>query len=65
MVISDWSAGKVVRISLEDGSLIWTSDSITEPYGVVRHPAGYILVSSDRRDHVLISVLDEVDGIVS
>ena len=65
VVISDRDAGKVVRISLEDESLVWSSDSITEPYGVAYHPAGYILVSSGHRDHVVISVLDAADGIVS
>ena len=65
VVISDYAAGKLVRISLDDGRLIWSSYSVTEPYGVVHHPAGYILVSSDRRDHIVISGLDEADGIVS
>ena len=64
VVISDKIAGKVVRISLEKGSLIWSSDSITYPRGIVHHPAGYILVSKGCSDHVVISVLDEADGIV-
>ena len=64
VVISDKIAGKVVRISLKDGSLIWSSDRVTKPCGVVHHPAGYILVSRGYRDHVVISVLDGVDGIV-
>ena len=65
VVISDKSAGKVVKISLEDGSLIWISDRVTHPYGLVHHPAGYILVSSGHRDQVIISVLDAANGIVS
>ena len=64
VVISDCDAGEVVRISLKDGSLIWCSDAFTKPYGVVHHPTGYILVSSGSRDHVVISVLDEADGMV-
>ena len=64
VVMSEYAAGKVVRISLKDGSLIWSSDSVTNPYGLVHHPAGYILVSSDCRDQVVIGVLDATDGIV-
>ena len=64
VVISAENAGKVVRISLKDGSVIWRSDSITEPYGVVHHPAGYILVSSGYNDQVVIDVLDEINGML-
>ena len=60
VVISDWGAEKVVRISMTDGSLIWSS----APHGLVHHPAGYILVSRGYRDHVVISVLDEVNGML-
>ena len=62
---ADKDAGRVVMISLEDGSLVWSSDRVTHPYGLVHHPAGYILVSSGgRRDHVVISVLEEVNGML-
>ena len=64
VVISHENAGKVVRISLKDGSVIWRSDSITEPYGVVHHPAGYILVSSGYNDQVVIGVLVEINGML-
>ena len=53
-----------MRISLKDGSVIWRSDSITEPYGVEHHPAGYILVSSGYNDQVVIGVLDEISGML-
>ena len=65
VVISEENAGKVVRICLKDGSVIWRSDSITEPYGVVHYPAGYILVSSGYNDdQVVIGVLDEINGML-
>ena len=64
VVISDKIAGKVVRISLKDGSLILSCDNVTDPRGIVHHPAGYILVSCDYSDRVFNSVLDATDGIV-
>ena len=62
VVISDRSAGKVVRMSLKDGSLLWSSDRVTNPGGIVHHPAGYVLVVSNRVDNTTISVLNENDG---
>ena len=62
VVISDCSAGKVVRMSLKDGSLLWSSDRVTNPGGIVHHPAGYVLVESSQVDNTTISVLDEKDG---
>ena len=60
VVISDYyKAGKVVRMSLKDGSLLWSSDRVTNPGGIVHHPAGYVLVGSN---YTTISVLDENDG---
>ena len=61
-VISDYGAGKVVRMSLKDGSLLWSSDRVTEPGGIVHHPAGYVLVVSNQVNNTTISVLDESDG---
>ena len=62
VVISDWGSGKVVRMSLKDGSLLWSSDRVTNPGGIVHHPAGYVLVVSNYVDNTTISVLDENDG---
>ena len=62
IVISDYKAGKVVRMSLKDGSLLWSSDRVTNPGGIVHHPAGYVLVVSNRVDTTTISVLDKSDG---
>ena len=59
VVISDRLAGKVVRMSLKDGSLLWSSNRVTQPGGIVHHPAGYVLVGSN---YTTISVLDENDG---
>ena len=63
VVISDYDENLVAMISLKDGSLIWSSDSVTAPRGIVHHPAGCILVSSGKRESVVISVLDDIDGI--
>ena len=62
VVISNSSSGKVVRMSLKDGSLLWSSDRVTNPGGIVHHPAGYVLVVSNEVDNTTISVLDEKDG---
>ena len=62
VVISDYKAGKVVRMSLKDGSLLWSSHRVTNPGGIVHHPAGYVLVVSNQVDNTTISVLDENDG---
>ena len=62
VVISDYKAGKVVRMSLKDGSLLWSSDRVTNPGGIVHHPAGYVLVVSNQVDQTTISVLDEKNG---
>ena len=62
VVISDRLAGKVVRMSLKDGSLLWSSDGVTYPGGIVHHPAGYVLVVSNYVDNTTIYVLDEKDG---
>ena len=62
VVISDYMVGKVVRMSLKDGSLLWRSDRVTKPGGIVHHPAGYVLVVSNQVDQATISVLDEKDG---
>ena len=62
VVISDYKAGKVVRMSLKDGSLLWSSDRVTNPGGIVHHPAGYVLVVSNQVDNTAISILDEKDG---
>ena len=63
VVISDYyKAGKVVRMSLKDGSLLWSSDRVTNPGGIVHHPAGYVLVVSHEVKHTTISVLNENDG---
>ena len=62
VVISDRLAKKVVRMSLKDGSLIWSSDRVTNPGGIVHHPAGYVLVVSHQVEQITISVLDEKDG---
>ena len=62
VIISDNKAGKVVRMSLKDGSLLWSSDRVTNPSGIVHHPAGYVLVVSNEVTNTTISVLDEKDG---
>ena len=62
VVISDRAAGKVVRMSLKDGSLLWSSDRVTNPGGIVHHPAGYVLVVSHEVKHTTISVLNENNG---
>ena len=62
VVISDRAAGKVVRMSLKDGSLLWSSDRVTNPGGIVHHPAGYVLVVSRRVYNTTISVLNENNG---
>ena len=62
VVISDYKAGKVVRMSLKDGSLLWSSDRVTNPGGIVHHPAGYVLNVSSFVTNSTISVLDESDG---
>ena len=62
VVISDRAAGKVVRMSLKDGSLLWSSDRVTNPGGIVHHPAGYILVVNNGFNYTTVSVLDEDDG---
>ena len=62
VVISDYKAGIEVRMSLRDGSLLWSSDRVTNPSGIVHHPAGYVLVVSTWTDQTEISVLDETNG---
>ena len=62
VIISDRAAGKVVRMSLKDGSLLWSSDKVTTPSGIVHHPAGYVLVASSSTNKTEISVLDEENG---
>ena len=62
VVMSDYGARKVVRMSMKDGSLLWNSDRVTEPGGIVHHPAGYVLVVSSHTKQTTISVLDEKDG---
>ena len=62
IVISDYKAGKVVRMSLKDGSLLWSSDRVTNPGGIVHHPAGYVLVVSNEVEQTTIYVLDDEDG---
>ena len=62
VIISDCSAGKVVRMSLKDRSLLWSSDRVANPGGIVHHPAGYVLVVSHQTEQTTISVLDENNG---
>ena len=62
MVISDLGSGNIVRMTLEDGRLLWSSDSIQNPGGIFYHPAGYVFVVSSSVCHTTISVLDETDG---
>ena len=62
VVVSDYGAGKLVRMSLKDGSLLWSSDRVTYPGGIVHHPAGYVLVVSNEVDNTTIYILDEKDG---
>ena len=62
VVISDHKAGIVVRISLKDGSLLWSSYRVSNPVGIVHHPAGYVLVASGWTEKTKISVLDEKNG---
>ena len=63
VVISDWgTANMVVRMSLKDGSLLWSSDRFTDPGGIVHHPAGYVLVASSSTEKTEISILDEENG---
>ena len=62
VVISDLGSRKVVRMSLKDGSLFWSSDRVTNPGGIAHHPAGYVLVVSSWTDQTEISVLDEKSG---
>ena len=63
VVISDWgTASIVVRMSLKDGSLLWSSDGVTNPGGIVHHPAGYVLVVSSSTEKTEISILDEENG---
>ena len=62
VVISDHIAGNVVRMSLKDGSLLWSSDRVTNPGGIVHHPAGYVLVVNNYVDNTTIYVLNEKDG---
>ena len=51
-----------MRMSLKDGSLLWSSDRVTKPGRVVHHPAGYVLVVSSDVTNTTLSVLDEKDG---
>lgn len=64
VVISDKEAGRVMRISLKNGDIVWSSDNITNSRGVVYHPDGYILVASGHGYDVKITVLDDKDGTV-
>mgnify|MGYP001803133737 CR=1 FL=1 len=48
VVISDHGAGKVARMSLKNGSLLWSSDRVTNPGGIVQHPAGIFLLRAAR-----------------
>ena len=47
---------------MKDGSVLWNSDSVTYPSGIVHHPAGYVLVVSSHTKQPTISVLDDKDG---
>ena len=62
VIISDMNAGKIVRVSLKDGSLLWSSDRATSPGGIVHHPAGYVLAATTWTDPGKIFVLDQMDG---
>ena len=62
VVISDLSSGNIARMSLEDGRLLWSSDSIEHPGGIFYHQTGYVFVVSSSICPTTISVLDESDG---
>ena len=62
VAISDHKAGMVVRMSVKDGSLLWSFDRVTNTSGIAHHPAGYVLVASGWTEMTKISVLDEKNG---
>mgnify|MGYP001800148606 CR=1 FL=1 len=62
VVISDMRSDNIVRMSLEDGRLLWSFDGIEHPSGIFYHQAGYVFVVNSYNNHTIISVLNETDG---
>ena len=62
VVISDCKAGKVVKMSLKDGAVLWSVKGVASAGGMVHHPAGLVLVARSLTDCTTIVVLDAKDG---
>lgn len=61
VVISDFSSSKVSKVSLIDGHVIWTSDRVPYPQGVVCYKGHYVLVTNCEPD-CKIWILDAKSG---
>ena len=61
-VISDRSASKVVKISLEDWRVIWSVETDPEPCGVILYNKHHLLVAHFSSYNAEISILDTQTG---
>ena len=61
-VISDRSAAIVVKISLEDGEVIWSVETDPEPCGIIHYNKHHLLVAHRSSTKAEISILDTQAG---
>ena len=61
-VISDRSAAIVVKISLEDGEVIWSVETDPEPCGMILYNKQHLLVAHCSSTKAEISILDTQSG---
>ena len=62
VVISDRSAAIVMKISLEDGKVIWSVETDPNPCGMIRYNKHHLLVAHDSSYKAEISILDTQTG---
>ena len=61
-VISDRSAAIVVKISLEDGEVIWSVEADPEPCGMIRYNKHHLVVAHWSSTIADLSILDTQTG---
>lgn len=62
VVISEKATGIIVKMSLIDGTVLWSTESVTRPGGMTSHLTEYILVAGGSIDETKLFLLRERNG---
>ena len=58
VILSDYGANSVSRININSGEVMWTSNNVQQPAGVVCYANSYVLVTKQNSSDTRIWILD-------